>query len=285
MRRWGVSAALVMAALLSSARVSAYSLLPLVTQEAEPLPSGIAEATLGIEYLHNGTFPLFTPPGTLESQDVVNAPQFAFNIGAGGWVEIQMAYQIVYESERNSDGSGNANLGSGDATIFTKVRLLHEKEWLPALGLRFGTKLPNGNHALHLGTDATDWAGEILATKNFGVVSLDTNLGIGLLGVPAPTQSGGQDDVVLYGVALVSRPLGGGDDPEATHVRLMAEVAGITASHYDNDRSSFRAGVQVVHGRGTFYLGLSTGLVSGSEQFGASGGFTYTFDVTQLFAE
>ena len=252
------------------------------------MPNGIAQATLGVSYALNGTFPFFTPPGSLESQDVVGVPQFGFRIGAGGWVEIQASYETIYLHERDVDGQTNTQFGSGDACLFTKVRLLKEGDILPALGLRFGTKLPNASRAEHLGTDETDWMGEILASRRFGPVTGHVNLGLALLGVPKPFpgqtfEAGGQDDLFAYSIAVVSKPLGD-DRPEATHVTILGEVAGLAGSHFDNDRAAIRIGLQIVHGAATVYVGVGTGLITESEEFGANAGFTYTFDVAKLFS-
>ncbi len=270
--------------ILAGRPARAYTLLPLVTEEAAPIPSGIVQATIGLSYMRDGNFPFFTQPDSLQSQDVIGLPQFAVRIGAGGWVEIQVGYQLVYLDQRTADGQTDSEYGSGDGTIFTKVRVLREGEMYPALGIRFGTKLPNGTSEKHLGTDETDFSGEILASKGVGPVILHANLGLALLGIPrSEPGQGGQDDLVSYALAVVSRPLWGDDSPETTRLTLLGEVAGLTGSRFSNDRAAVRAGMQLVHGHAMVSLGLSTGLISESEQFGANAGFTYTFDIGKLF--
>jgi hypothetical protein len=274
-----------------------YSLLPLVTEDPVPVPSGITQLSLSLAYAHDGVFPFFTPPETVQSQDVLGAPQLGLRIGAGGWVEILASYELIYLDQQLTDGEHISNYGSGDARIATKVRLLEERVWFPALSLFFGTKLPNAKQSAHLGTDTFDFACEGLASKQLGPVKVIANLGLVLMDIPVPLNSnephpGGQDDVVGYSVAVASRPLEGwsatsgrGGEADPFQFTLLAEVAGLAASHFDNDRSAFRAGVQVTHGAGTFYLGISAGLISESEQIGANTGFIYTFDVAELFAK
>jgi hypothetical protein len=265
------------------------SLLPLATEQAETLPSGTAEAILGVTYYRNQRFPFFTPPGALRSQDLVAVPDLGFRIGAGGWAEIQASYATLYLDEQFSDGGTHRQFGSGDMRLFTKVRLLREDDLWPALGLRFGTKLPNASREARLGTDDTDFGADVLASKDLGPLTAHANLGLLLLGNSGPTigsgfRAGGQDDVFSYAIAAVSPPLGAAG-AGATKLRLLGEVAGLTASHFDNDRAAARVGVQLARGPGTIYIGASAGLIAGSEDIGASTGFIYTFEPGRLFGE
>jgi len=290
--RWGLQlgcAALLLVSVCGTSvpRARAASLLPLVTEAAEPLPSGVAEAVLGYSYFHDLRFPFFTPGGALRRLNLMQLPLFEFRMGAGGWVEIQAAYDVLYLNEETSTGLTNWQYGSGDLRMFTKVRLLRETVVLPAFALRFGTKLPNANSRNQLGTDATDFTADVLASKDFGLVTTHVNLGLTLLDNPGSTltdqfKPGGQDDLFDYNVAVTSAPLGK-PDPGAANLRLLAEVTGLTGSRYDNDRCSARFGIQLTQGAGTFYLGVSTGLVTGSEHIGLSTGFIYTFEPLSLF--
>jgi hypothetical protein len=266
----------------------AYSLLPLVTEQAETLPSGTAEAILGVNYLKDLRFPPFTPPGVLHSLVLIGLPQFGFRIAAGDWAEIQAGYEVLYLNETTTSGQHNWQYGSGDLRMSTKVWITRERDLFPALGLRFGTKLPNANRNAQLGTDDTDFWANGLISKDLGRLSLDANLGILLLGNSGSSISnvyhaGGQDDLISYSVAVVSAPMGA-PVAGATLLRLLAEIAGQNGSHYANDRSVARVGLQIAQGAGTLYLGVSTGLDTASETIGASVGFIYTFEPAKLFA-
>jgi hypothetical protein len=265
------------------------SLLPLVTEQAETLPSGTAEAILGVAYFNNMRYPAFTPPGSLRSQQLVGLPQVGFRIGAGAWAEIQASYEVLYLDETTSSGQTNWQYGSGDMRMFTKAWFVRERDQFPALGLRFGTKLPNASRSSGLGTDDTDFGADVLASKDMGQLSLHANLGLLLLGNSGPMignsfTAGGQDDLFNYGLAAVSSPLGA-VAAGATTLRLMAELTGQTGSRsgFGNDRSALRAGLQLNRGAGTLYLGVSAGLITGSENIGASTGFIYTFEPARLF--
>jgi hypothetical protein len=265
---------------------SAYSLLPLTTEQAETLPSGVAEATLGVAYFDDMRFPPFTPPGALRSQTLIDVPQFGFRVGAGGWVEIQATYETIYLNEQAADGSKNWQFGSGDLRMFTKVWLARERRLLPALAIRFGTKLPDANRSARLGTDDTDFGADGVFSKHLGPVTMHVNLGLLLLGNSGPTighsfPAGGQDDTLHYSVALVS-PDFGKVVPGGVRLRLLAELHGLAYTHYDNEQMAAVAGVQMQRGPGTLYVGASAGLITASENVGASAGFIYAFDLAGL---
>jgi hypothetical protein len=284
------SAILAAAAFLSLAGVPARaaSLLPLRTETAAPLPSGILELAIGTSYFHNLRFPMFTPRGAIREQDLVSAPEMALRVGVGDWVEIQASYELLYLDERNVEES-HTEFGGGDARLFTKVRLFREGERIPGFALRFGTKLPNANKDDRLGTDETDFAIEALASKDFGIVATHLNLGILIAGNPGPEpgarnrNSDGQDDLFTYSVGLASRPFGS-SDPAGARVRLVAEVQGLAGSHrdFDNDRAAARFGGRLEFGALALYSGVSVGLESGSEDVGASAGLLYAFDLGAL---
>ena len=274
--------------LLGPAAVHADSLLPLVTEQAQTLPSGVAEASIGVAYFDDLRFPAFTPPGVLRSQTLVKGPQLGFRIGAGGWAEIQAAYETIYLDEQATTGETNRQFGSGDVRLFTKVRLVHEGERFPGVALRFGAKLPNASRSARLGTDDTDFGIDGLASRSFGPVAAHINLGLLLLGNSGPTignsfQAGGQDDLVNYAVALTSAPLGA-SVAGATQLTVLGEFAGQTGSRFGNDRAAARLGLQLTRGAGTIYLGVSAGLVTASENLGASAGFSYRFEPGKLLS-
>jgi hypothetical protein len=258
------------------------TLLPLQTEEAKALSHGHAEAVLGMGYTKDQRFPLFTPEGAIESQDLLSLPRIALNVGLGDWVEIQASFEMLYLDEELDSGDADTTYGAGDARLFTKLYLLEDRNWRPAAGLHFGAKLPNASVDDRLGTDETDFLIAVLLSKELGWVSAHLNLGLALLGNPGPTaptpqpfDSDGQDDLFTYAAAISSRPLVG---PGATTVRLLAELAGQEGSRFDNDRASFRGGVQIGSGAWQVYTGISAGLVAASENVGVNAGVIYAFE-------
>jgi len=265
------------------ARATGGALLPLETETAAPLGSGIAQVSIGASYYNNLRFPSFTPAGQFNHQDIVPAPQLGVRIGAGDWAEFQISYELIYLDEETTQHESNWQYGSGDVRVGAKFRLLEEDATWPGLGLRIGTKLPNANFDDRLGTDDLDFGAWALVSKDFGAFSAHANLGLLLLGNPGSTignfwDSGGQDDLFSYAVGTVSRPLGQARTGSYA-LRVMGEFVGQTGSRFDNDRHVVRLGVQVGRGSGLLYLGPSLGLVTASENIGVSGGFLYTFDL------
>jgi len=266
---------------------AAESLLPLTTETAATLPKGQAEAILGAGYFEDLRFPPFTAPGALQDSHLIRGPQIAFRAAAGSWAEIQASFEVLTIDETTTDGETTKNTGAGDARLFTKVRVLREKGMRPALGVRFGTKLPNANAANRLGTDETDFHIQALASKDFGAVSTHANLGLLLLGNPGPTvgapdrKASGQDDLLSYSVAVVSRPVAA-PVCDRLSLRLFAGVDGTANSRYGNDRAAARFGFQALLGSLAVYSGMSAGLVTGSENFGVTGGLLYTFALDRL---
>ena len=264
-------------------------LAPLTVETAETIPSGTVDLGLGASYFHNRRFPAFTPEGYIHWQDLTTAPQFAIRAAAGDMVEIQASYELVNNHESTTDGVHN-KYGSGDASLFAKVYVVRERAWTPAMGVRFGTKLPDANRSNRLGTDATDFFISWLGSKHIGDASVYCNLGFALLDNPT---GDGQDDLFTYAIGLGTPPLvvGGGGD---WSVRFLIEAAGVAGSHpgastppggrFNNDGNAVRGGLQLTHGGLTLYAGASGGLNSAAEQYGLMGGVIYAFEVERLVA-
>lgn len=258
-------------------------LAPLTVETAETLPSGQIDVALGASYFHNRRFPPFTPSGFIRWQDLTTVPELGLRAAVGSMVEIQASYEFIDNNERTADGHHNT-YGGGDARLFTKIYAVSERKWIPAMGLRFGTKLPNASSADRLGTDETDFFIQWLGSKHFGDFTAHLNLGIALLGNPGFNgDSSGQDDLFTYAVGLVSPTLVA-DGIDDWGVRFLTEVAGTTGSRFDNDGNAVRAGLQVLHGGFTLYAGASAGLNSAAEQYGVMGGVIYAFEFKRLAA-
>lgn len=259
----------------------AETLFPLTTEDAAPLPHGVAEPHFGFAYFRNQRFPPFTPRGALRGQDLFALPQFGVRVGAGDWVEIQASYEFLLVDESLRDGSSHSAYGGGDARLFAKVRLLHEANPWPGIGLRFGTKLPNANRADRLGTDETDFHIETLLSRAFGAVAVHANLGIAILGNSGPAVEGdtsfandGQDDLFTWNLGVVGPgwALAAG---ERWVARPLAEVRGSLGSRYDNNGTGVRLGAQLSEGRWSGYLGVSAGLSGATEDVGVLAGAIY----------
>jgi hypothetical protein len=266
-------------------------LAPLTVETAETLPKNQIDLALGTTYMRNRRFPSFTPPGGsmpgafLHSQDLLAIPEIALRAAVGSMVEIQASYELLNLHESTMDGINN-QYGGGDARLFTKIHAVNERTWIPAVGVRFGTKLPDANSTDRLGTDETDFFIQALASKRIGLFSLHVNLGIALLGIPkfaATDNTHGQDDLFTYAVGAVSPTLALTREWGA---RALLEATGTTGSRleFGNNENAMRGGFQVVHGGWTLYAGASAGLYSAAEKYGVMGGAIYAFDVDRLVA-
>jgi hypothetical protein len=276
--------AIVVMLLTSATLARAEWLAPLTLETAQTIPSGEIDLALGVSYFRNRRFPPFTPAGFIQSQNLVAAPELGIRGAVGSMVEIQASYEFINNDEDTLDGHNNT-YGGGDARLFTKIYALRERKWIPAMGFRFGTKLPNASSSERLGTDQLDFFLQWLGSKQLGPVDVHLNLGIALLDNPGfnGSDGGGQDDLFTYVVGLVSPTLAL-NHAATWGIRFLAEAAGQTGSRFDNDANDVRVGTQVTHGGFTLYAGASAGLSGAAEDYGVMGGVLYAFEVERLAA-
>lgn len=263
--------------------------LPLQTESATTLPAGSGEAVLGFSWERDGRFPPFTREGSLRRQDLWSAPRLQLRIAAGRRVDIDASFQLLALEERRREGDHHSAFGAGDARLFTRVRLLGQRETRPALGLRFGVKLPNADAGDRLGTDETDFEAAALISRDVGSFSLHANLGLALLGNPGPTlgapeaEGSGQDDLFTWGLALVTRSVTP-DVPAGWRAAVGVEMTGQAGSRFDNDRVELRGGIRLRRAGWGIYLGAAAGLAGAAPDVGVLGGLTYRFELARMFA-
>jgi hypothetical protein len=131
------------------------------------------------------------------SRDLLAFPAIGFNYAAGPIVDLQADYDFLYRFTKR----GTTIYGSGDLTLWTKVRFLPEKGYAPGVGLRFGVKLPNANAQDGLGTDQTDFYASILASQKLGRFENRLNLGLAILDDPLKLR--GQQDMLTLALATI----------------------------------------------------------------------------------
>jgi|GEM_PF-1537877 len=139
---------------------------------------------LGMDYSHIDS-----------SRDLMAFPALGVNYSAGPIVDLQADYDFLYRFTKKR----TTLYGSGDLTLWTKVRFLPEKGYAPGVGLRFGVKLPNANAQDGLGTDQTDFYASVLASQRLGRFENRFNLGLALLDDPLKLR--GQQDMLTLGLA------------------------------------------------------------------------------------
>jgi hypothetical protein len=157
---------------------------PFETERVGVKPELELRIDLGLDYSHIDS-----------SRDLVAFPALGFNYTAGPIVDLQADYDFLYRFTRR----GTTIYGSGDLTLWTKVRFLPEKGYAPGVGLRFGVKLPNANAQDGLGTDQTDFYASILASQKLGRFENRLNLGLAILDDPLKLR--GQQDMLTLALA------------------------------------------------------------------------------------
>ncbi|OGC76042.1 MAG: hypothetical protein A2Z27_05635 [candidate division Zixibacteria bacterium RBG_16_50_21] len=166
--------------------LSAQAERPFESETVSQLTANRLRIDLGLDYSHLNA-----------REDLVAFPTLGINYYAGSLVELQAYYDFLYRFTRN----GTTVYGSGDLTLWTKMRFLSESNSLPGLGLRFGVKLPNANDDNGLGTDQTDFYASILAGKRIGRFENRINLGIAIL--DDPFKQRGQQDMFTFAAASI----------------------------------------------------------------------------------
>jgi hypothetical protein len=235
----------------------AETLRPFTTEDANTIPKGQVDISLAFQY-QDGYVDPFSNPG-LEG-DRMEIPDFAVAAGVGDNVELQLSWPLV-----NIDNDIHDTYGAGDPQLAAKIRLLEEKDSIPAVGFRMGFKIPSASHDEGLGTNETDIYGAILATKHFGKIATHANIGLALLG--NPDRNLNQDDVLTYGLALTG--------PVTDKLTVGGEVTGQACSTKYNDRSLATVGVQYKLEDFVLYGALGTGLNDRTENLNCLLGVTY----------
>ncbi len=237
--------------------LQAETLRPLATEDANTLPKGQIDLSLGIQYQDGYVDPFSNP--ALDG-DRIEAPYMAVAAGLGDNVELQFEWALL-----NIDNDIHDIYGAGDPRLAAKIRLIDEKDSIPALGFRMGFKVPSASYDEGLGTNEPDVYGSILVTKHFGKLAAHANLGLALLGNPERNLN--QDDVMTYGLALTG--------PVTDSLTIGGEITGQACSTKYNDRSLARVGIQYQLADFTLYGSAGAGLTKKTEDFNCGVGITY----------
>ena len=256
---------------------------PLVTEDPETLGAGRVLVEAGFDWAAEAEFPVSGLEG-----DLLRIPLAGVSVGISSIAEIQIdggLYNRLSITDRQSaplssmlDVTGDTTSSIEDIVIGTKVRLVPEGMSMPAVGLRFATKLPTASNESGLGLDTTDFFASLLLGKTVRSVRIVGNVGFGILG--DPTRGDRQNDVLTYGASF------------ARAVTTAAEVVGEI-----NGRASVRSGTpppgtesrSTVRFGGRYTIGtlradaaILFGVTSTDPQVGFAMGFTYVFNAFQV---
>jgi len=222
---------------------------PLRTPDAEILPPGTSRTMVGFDFLQEISFPASGLTGDLTSVGVVSS-----RIAIGKLVEIQTE-QAIYQflSVKQQVGGvitpaltgPSSTRDFGDLSLFTKIKLLTEKEGRPGFAFRFGFQMPNSNQARGIGLNTTNLFAEFILQKHIGRANLYGTLGLAIL--DSPTASFTQNDVLTYGGAIIYKL--------TEHINLAGEILGRYSSRAigpalvgTESRSQARFGLQILAG-------------------------------------
>ena len=256
---------------------------PLVTEDPETIGAGRVLVEAGFDWAAEAEFPVSGLEG-----DLLRIPLAGVSVGISSIAEIQIdggLYNRLSITDRQSaplssmlDVTGDTTSSIEDIVIGTKVRLVPEGMSMPAVGLRFATKLPTASNESGLGLDTTDFFASLLLGKTVQSVRIVGNVGFGILG--DPTRGDRQNDVLTYGASF------------ARAVTTAAEIVGEV-----NGRASVRSGTpppgtesrSTVRFGGRYTIGtlradaaILFGVTSTDPQVGFAMGFTYVFNAFQV---
>ncbi|MBI3404836.1 MAG: hypothetical protein HY046_05215, partial [Acidobacteria bacterium] len=264
---------LCIALLLSCLASSAFAQQrPLRTPDAEILPPGTVRTQIGFDFLQDVTFPLSGLSGDLTSVGVLNT-----RVAVGKLIEIQTE-QAIYSFLAIKQQAGglvvpaftgpSSTRDFGDLSLFTKVKILSEKDRRPGVAFRFGFQMPNSNQARGIGLNTSNLFADVIFQKHIGRANLYGSLGIAIL--ESPTASFTQNDVLTYGAAVIYQI--------NDRLNLAGEVAGRYSSRAispalvgTESRSQARLGFQIFAGGLQWDVAGVAGLTSRD----AKAGFTF----------
>jgi hypothetical protein len=250
---------------------------PLITEDPETVGANRVLVEGGLEYGWDQSFPAYGLTG-----NVMHAPTLGVSVGIGPSAEVQVdgGFQHLHVTQRKRaplsavlDFTGDDASSLEDFRVATKIRLKSESASSPALGIRFGTKLPTAPREDGVGLGTTDFFATFLLGKTVQSVRTVANVSLLVLG----NALGAQEPVRALGLSLSL----------ARALTNEFEVVGEAAGHLDplgdatppgtESRGELRLAGRYTHDRLRFDLGVIVGITSRDPRLGLTGGATYVF--------
>jgi hypothetical protein len=257
---------------------------PLLTEDPEPIGAGRVLVEGGLDYALDQIYRVSGLEGNLW-----RLPTIGVSVGISSIAEIQIdggLYNRLKITDTNSEAplasaltvTGTSTHDVEDAVISTKIRLVSEGARRPAVGIRFGTKLPNASNESGLGTDTTDFLISMLGAKTVQSVRVVANLGVAILA--DPTTGDRQNDVLTYGLSFARAV--------TQQVEFVGEVNGRKSTRSGGpfpgteSRTLLKIGTRYTRGALRLDGGLFVGMTSNDPTLGFTTGFTYVFNAFTL---
>ena len=241
---------------------------PLLTEDPRIITTGSVVTEVGFGYFNRARFPLSGLGGN-EFSAFVNG----LNFGLGPRSEFQMNLVGQNFLRVHENGSGWRN-DWGDASLSTKIKIVDETPVLPIISFRPTVVLPNSNDAKGIGTNSTQFFGNILVGKNAGRLFLFGNIGLGILTDTVRVRA--QQDVLTYGVAAAL--------PISPKISLLSEWNGLKnpqdhPTPGGEDRGQVRLGLQIRVGGVRWDAAATAGLTRLDHRAGVVFGLTKEFQL------
>jgi len=269
---WGVAVWMTGGATVAQQR-------PLLTEDPESIGAGLVLLEAGIDHAWDQPFTVSGLEG-----DLLSWPRLGLSFGMGPNAEVQIdgvSRSRLVISDRVAAPldfmvavPGDTARSFDDVVIGTKVKIVSEGPRMPAVGLRFATRLPNATNESGLGLDTFDFFQALLIGKTIQSVRVVGNVGFGILS--DPIRGDRQNDVLTYGLSLARA--------FTDAAEIVGEVNGLVSTR----RGTPPPGTET-RGRMTFGLrytrsavrldgGLFTGLTSRDARVGVTSGVTWVFE-------
>ncbi len=275
---WNLRSVICWCALCMNVSGTAYAQQrPLITEDPETIGLG--------RILLEGGFSLDTdqafPANAIEG-DVARFASFGVSVGVSPIVELQIDGGLVQRlnvTERPSIPAGRTppaaiaarTSGVEDFVVATKIRLAQEGPSRPAVGLRFGTKLPTASASNGVGLGTTDFFASLLMAKTVQSVRTVGNVGVIVLGNPDTPR----DPATTLGFGVsVARAL-------TDAFEVVGEINGRLTPFEKivpyglESRAAMRLAGRYTYSMLRLDFGVLVGFTERDPSFGISGGATY----------
>ena len=252
---------------------------PLLTEDPETIGDGLILLETGIDHAWDQTFTVSGLEG-----NVLRGPLLGLSFGMGPNAEIQIdgvSFNRLRISGRFEaplasavSTSGDTTHAFGDIVVGAKIKLVSEGARMPAIALRFATRLPNLSNESGLGLDTMDFFQSLLIGKTVQSIRVVGNVGVGILS--DPTRGDRQNDVLTYGFSLARAFAEGAE--------IVGEINGRASTRRGTpppgteSRATMTFGLRYTRGTVRIDGGLFTGFTSRDPRVGLTGGLTWVFE-------
>jgi hypothetical protein len=251
---------------------------PLVTEDPETIGAERVLVEAGVEFGKDQVNEAYGLTG-----DVTRVATFGVSIGLGPSAEVQIdggPVQRLRVSERTAGAPlfnttpvavGGETTGLEDFVVATKIRFAPETDGRPAVGARFGVKLPTADPEKGIGLGTTDFFVTFLAAKTVQSVRTVANVGWIVLGNPTD----GQDPASTLGFgASIARAV-------TNEFEVVGELNGrltpfekIVPAGLES-RAVFRLAGRFTYAMLRLDAGFLAGITKRDPSFGITAGATY----------